>query len=136
MASPKSWPYHVLIEQNYKFLFYGSEVTKATYCAGTLINRYTILTSSSCVVSQYKYDYYGTNYDINVVTNQFYPTFASMFTVYLGINDLSFFTGSTTRPDSLFVANVSEIISVILNSNNLYFFITFHFFVLQHFYFS
>ena len=46
------------------------------------------MTAAHCVVKTFTYN--KTTIEIN--TNNFYPTFESMFTVYAGINDISFLT--------------------------------------------
>ena len=111
-AVTSSWPYHALIVQNYKtnYTFPDNNslvITKSFHCGGTLINRFTVLTSLTCSRTSFNYNYSGVTYTININVNE------SMFTVYLGLNDTQFLSGSglsVPYPGAKF--DISEIIAV------------------------
>lgn len=66
------------------------QTTKFSICGGTLINHDTVLTAAHCLVTEVSYgpDFF-TRYVKKVTPNTFYPTFESMYTVYLGVHDIS-----------------------------------------------
>lgn len=64
-------------------------VDQTYMCGGTLITRDTILTAAHCAPKTVEYDYNGQTYEIPVQANTLSPTIPSMFTVYLGMNDIS-----------------------------------------------
>ena len=87
-ANPFSWPSQVLIYQDYKINYtfpdkISKVFTRGYYCGGTLINRYTVLTSAYCITSSFNTTYKNVTYEIKIKPNQYYPTTASMFTVFL-----------------------------------------------------
>lgn len=49
------------------------------------------MTAAHCVAKTFSYN----AQTLSINTNKFYPTFASMFTVYAGINDISFLTNGS-----------------------------------------
>ena len=77
-------------------------------CGGTLINRDTVLTAAHCINTEVTDD----AYTYTVTTNSYYPTFESMFTVYLGVYDNSFVKYKTTPDSAVVTASVKYIIRV------------------------
>lgn len=88
-ADPNGWPSMALIVFRYKFYVKYSEnyyIASVSYiCGGTLIDRNTVLTAGHCYIDTVDYDYQT----YKVVPNNFYPTIASMYTIYLGIHNKS-----------------------------------------------
>ena len=56
-------------------------------CGGTLINQKTALTAAHCINTQFEYDYKGNTYVIEIKPNEYYTTWESMFTVYIGMHN-------------------------------------------------
>ena len=56
-------------------------------CGGTLINQKTALTAAHCINTEFEYDYKGSTYTIEIKPNDYYPTWESMFTVYIGMHN-------------------------------------------------
>ena len=96
-ANPNSWPSIGYIVYNYKQKFYFAE--KGVFltrdftgnCSGTLIDRTTFLSAAQCVFPWVSFDYdYDTYYQsISIVPNEYYPTFESIYSVFLGLHDTS-----------------------------------------------
>lgn len=66
-------------------------------CGGTLINQKTALTAAHCINTQFEYDYKGITYVIEIKPNEFYSTWESMFTVYIGMHNSNINSESNTR---------------------------------------
>jgi V8-like Glu-specific endopeptidase len=84
-----SWPSHALVRQYIKKDFKLPDgttvvISKLYQCAGTLINRYTILTSAHCIINEFVYENDNATFNVTVEPNRYYPTWESMFRVYLG----------------------------------------------------
>jgi V8-like Glu-specific endopeptidase len=71
------------VSGNYNGITYTSTGT----CAGTLINRFTVLTAAHCIMTEFqikKCFYYFCYYDYVNVSN---PFDSSQYTVYLGVHN-------------------------------------------------
>ncbi|CAF0829866.1 unnamed protein product [Brachionus calyciflorus] len=92
-SQSNSWPSIVFIVFKFNFLFYKDGAIKSGFnislCAGTLINRNTVLTAANCYPKTIIHSEAGV---VSVQINSFHLTIGSMFTVYLGTNDM---TGAT-----------------------------------------
>lgn len=103
IAVAHSWPSIVFIQFKYKLDYVESGNTfqhqVSRTCSGTLINQNTVLTAAQCYVDQVSFTSNGNSYNFPVATNTYYPTFESMYSVYLGFHDISdIFTGTFTYP--------------------------------------
>lgn len=74
-----------------------------------MINRKTVLTASHCNVDIFDYEHDGETFKVPVEANEFYPTRASMMTVYVGVHNR---TSMKTWPAKSY--SVSNVISVIV----------------------
>lgn len=92
-AVPHSWPSLALIFFNYTFDFdymgKSNKKTVSSTCGGTLIDRSRIITAAHCFVKDASFSFNGTNIPITVRPNIYHPTYTSMYTVYLGLHNLS-----------------------------------------------
>ena len=115
-AVPFSWPSMAYIQWNYKATYNLSNTNQTlTFngsCGGSLIDRQTILTTSSCIRSSVSYSMNGTNYTSSVFSNSYYPTIASQYTVYLGVHKKSSIDNYVTFTTPTIKLNVSKIIMV------------------------
>jgi hypothetical protein len=85
------WPASVLIIFNYQAIVEhepGQFVTRPIFsrCGGVLIDRQTVLTPAHCILDEAMVEVNGKNFRVNITTNKFYPTRASMFTIYVGMH--------------------------------------------------
>ena len=99
-AVPHSWPAHVKILFNYYVANYSIihpnssddmvfiNKTYSGLCAGTLIDRWTVMTASHCIVRSFQAEVENDTIDVLVEPNEFYPTYESMFTIFLGAHTL------------------------------------------------
>ena len=95
-ANPNSWPSIGYIVFDYKKRFYlpekGIFLTRdfTGNCSGTLIDRTTLISAAQCVVRWVSF-YYGDTYyqSISIVPNEYYPTYETIYSVFLGLHDTS-----------------------------------------------
>lgn len=80
-AVAHSWPSIVFIRFRYEGTdpFTNKPISQSSFCGGTLLDARTVLTAAHCI--PYKI---GSS---TISLNAQYPTFASMYKVYLGIHD-------------------------------------------------
>jgi len=71
---------------------------------GTLINTQTILTAAHIIPSSLNVN--GST--IPVVPNTFYPTYESMFTVILGLHDIT----DTSTAQTISVSKITQVMSI------------------------
>ncbi|CAF0947204.1 unnamed protein product [Brachionus calyciflorus] len=106
-AEANSWPSLVSIKFNYKFYVTIQnnvyEFKQSSSCGGTLINRKTVLTAGHCFLTEVTYSYDGRTYFYTVVPNELYPTFESMYTVYIGLHSTSDTSGVVISEISKFL---------------------------------
>ena len=111
-----SWPAQVLIISNYKtnvILDDQSVTIDITFmCGGTLVNRKTVMTAGHCVVQTFDYNYKGRLYTIKVDTNQYYPTYESMYRIYVGIQDKSIIPSGKYDPGVLRYVEKITLVSI------------------------
>jgi secreted trypsin-like serine protease len=86
-ANEYSWPAQVLIIQNYKYNRNNQTFTIAFQCGGTLIDRFTVISAAHCIVNEIQLSFFE---KMQIVPNEYYPTYESMFTIYAGIYNISF----------------------------------------------
>lgn len=93
-AEAHSWPSVAFIVLSYRTTFLGitnKSITTAFnfYYVGSLISSKAILTTANFIPQDVIITEDNANYLINVIPNEYYPTYESMFTAYLGVNDLT-----------------------------------------------
>jgi hypothetical protein len=93
VANSYSWPAQVALTQSYQGVYNGRKVACSSMCGGTLINRFTVMSAAHCIPDSEINCYYMDNQikvTVPLIFNQYYPNLASMFDVYLGVQDISF----------------------------------------------
>lgn len=101
-ATPHSWPATVDILFSYRTSLYlpNEEYLALTSsnCAGTLINRMAVLTTASCIKTNFPFFVNNRTYQVNVTFNDFHPDYDSMYTVYVGTEVQINFNGINIYP--------------------------------------
>ena len=116
VATANSWPSMVYIQFSFAGNYYLNEYNTVTYqttsnnCGGILIDRTTILTAAHCLPQSFSFNYGSYEYTAVVKPNSIYPTYASMFKVYLGLQDLTKISSGNIAP--ALRLNISNIILV------------------------
>ena len=90
LARRLTWPTQVYITQSYKSDVVLTNNTVQTVsvkftCGGTLITFYTILTAAQCMSTLFSIDFNNTKVYYNITPNAYYPTWESMFDIYVGV---------------------------------------------------
>lgn len=93
VSASNTWPSMALIIFRYSaYINIGGstyQISSSTMCGGTLIDKSTILSAAHCIKNSIEYTHNGQTYNYAIQTNSFYPTMASMYTIYLGAHDRS-----------------------------------------------
>ncbi len=77
-----------------------------------MINKRSVMTAAHCIVNDFDYAYGGKSYKITLTLNKYYPTWGSMYTVYAGVNDISFYSArKNPSPPGVKLA-IAEVIKV------------------------
>jgi hypothetical protein len=106
-----SWPATALIYFNYAMDIPQANGSLYNYqyntqCPGTLIDRTTVLISAQCIQTQTTVN----NIVYDVAPNSYYPTYGSMYTVYLGVFNVNDIGSSTTAASFISNYSVSQVI--------------------------
>ena len=81
-------------------------------CAGTLITPSVVMSAGHCKTRSFGYNYNGKYFSLPIAPNAYYPTWASMYTVYAGVSNISFLetNQSPTLPGvAIKVSNVTVV---------------------------
>ena len=81
-------------------------------CAGTLIDTQTVLSAAHCIPTSLYATYLGSDYEFPISLNSFYPTWESMFTIYAGVNDISFVNNNQAPSSPGIQCSISKAIRV------------------------
>ena len=117
-ATPHSWPAQVLIVFNYKGDFkltsdnIPQTISQQFFCGGTLISTIAILTAAHCVQTNFDYYFNGQIINLPIQPNKYYNTWNSMFSVYIGIDNIEFIEYNENPKLPTLKLNVSSVIVV------------------------
>jgi hypothetical protein len=115
-AKANSFTSEVLIVFTFKYDFDRLPLEYGSICSGTLVNRHTILTAAHCIVESFET---ADGDNMLIQPNKYYPTYESMFTVYIGVN--AFQNSNKLISDPTVAAKLSKVIKVMLFSDKLFF---------------
>ena len=117
-AIPNSWPAQILLSITisgiYKIPSVGTyNIKKSFQCAGTLIDRATVLTAGHCVLNTVNVQIGRGTFTVNVA-NPFDP---NQYTVYVGLNSIAFKNNGSVPPSPGVAIAVKTVIRVSQNYN-------------------
>lgn len=106
-----SWPATVYIRQNFKGYITSSNNTQITVsasvlCSGTIIDDYTIVSSTSCSKTTF---YFSSNVTFSNVS-LFYPTLESMIDIYAGVDNITMLN-SKSNSSNVVKLSIAKVIS-------------------------
>ena len=70
------------------------------------------MSAGHCISKSFQYTYGTKTFTLPIVTNALYPTVASMFTIYAGVDDVSFLATNTLPRSPGVILSVSNVIVV------------------------
>ena len=120
-AVSDTWPSIVYLKWRYSgmlTLWNGTNITQnlRRNCVGSLIDRQTVLAAANCIPSgivRFILSSENKFFHGQIHLNEKYPTYASMLTVYLGLQDRKLFLNDSYRHSMpTIVLNASKIIKV------------------------
>jgi secreted trypsin-like serine protease len=116
IANQGSWPSIAYISWNYKAYYQLPTgvivlVTASKQCDGTLIATNKVLTAAHCIPTSVRFSYGGVTYVGPVFANSFYPTLASSYSVFLGLQDKTSIVTSGTYSAPTVKSTVSSFVA-------------------------
>jgi secreted trypsin-like serine protease len=125
-AVANSWPSTAYVLFSYGDNVYLPEYGRTVFisrnyvCGGTLIDKTTIVTAAHCIYTSISFTYGITNYKLQVKPNSFYPTIASMYKVYLGLQDASSISSRQLKSPAVQMNVANVIVHESYSSTTLY----------------
>ena len=111
-AASGSWPSIAYISWNYKTIYNISGESFYLYgyiiSAGTLIDSRKIVTDGYAIPTSIPFTYKNVSYEAELVVNEFYPTLASMVSVFLGVQNKSSLSNNGNYQAPIFKATFLE----------------------------